>query len=61
VPDGYTVLVDQHFLDQQAEDLLAPGDVETFSRLAQTFQKAGQGFTQPKHRGLLGCPVPQGL
>src|SRR4051812_40085612 len=61
VPNGYTVLVDQHFLDQQAEDLLAPGDVETFSRLAQTFQKASQGFTQPQHRSLLGCPIPQGL
>ena len=59
--DGYTVLVDQNLLDQQAEDLLALGDVESFGRLAQTLQEAGQGFGQPQHRGLLGRPIPQGL
>ncbi len=59
--DGDAVVADQNFLDQQPENLPALGDVEGFGRPAQTLQETRQGFGQPQHGGLVGCPIPQRL
>ncbi|WP_225040277.1 hypothetical protein WGT02_30940 (plasmid) [Rhizobium sp. T1470] len=54
MPDRDGIVVDQYFLDQQSDDLLAFGDVQQFRRRAQPLKEGGQGFGRTQERQPVG-------
>ena len=61
MPDRDGIVVDQHFLDQQSDDLLSLNDVQRTRRRAQPLKESGQGFGQTQERHPVGGLVDDRL
>jgi hypothetical protein len=61
VTDGDRIVIDQHFLDEQADDPLAFADIEGLRRFVQSLEECRQGFGQAQERHAVGSLIADRL